>query len=292
VAARCLPATHTAISSRRPDNLKHAFEIIVHSYKLQKEALEANRRRWGDERQDLLTREQNLAEALSAVREALDAETQAHDKDLETLEMVMARNSELEQQVRTLHKRVSGERAGADVGAPQLATSVLSSSLSVLAGVPVQQRYDAETDSYKLVERASVDDQEMKDSELETRHRAANTATLAKEVSLLRQAYVDLQGRIDEGRRSGGAEGCSDRMNAKAHWDYQAFRENEHRQVSPPAAGHTYKSLALPSAAAPPQHTSQSPPKSAANPAAWPAQHYTTPLAGLDPPDAWARSVL
>lgn len=28
------------------DNLKHAFEIVVHSYKLQKEALEANRRRW------------------------------------------------------------------------------------------------------------------------------------------------------------------------------------------------------------------------------------------------------
>ena len=54
-------------------NLKHAFEIIVHSYKLQKEALEANRRRWGEERQDLLSREQNLVEALTAVREALDA---------------------------------------------------------------------------------------------------------------------------------------------------------------------------------------------------------------------------
>ncbi len=54
-------------------NLKHAFEIIVHSYKLQKEALEANRRRWGEERQDLLFREQNLVEALTAVREALDA---------------------------------------------------------------------------------------------------------------------------------------------------------------------------------------------------------------------------
>ena len=46
-------------------NLKHAFEIIVHSYKLQKEALEANRRRWGEERQDLLSREHNLVEALS-----------------------------------------------------------------------------------------------------------------------------------------------------------------------------------------------------------------------------------
>jgi hypothetical protein len=54
-------------------NLKHAFEIIVHSYKLQKEALEANRRRWGEERQDMLSREQNLVEALTAVREALDA---------------------------------------------------------------------------------------------------------------------------------------------------------------------------------------------------------------------------
>ena len=155
-------------------NLKHAFEIIVHSYKLQKEALEANRRRWGEERQDLLAREQNLVEALTAVREALDAETAAHDKDLETLEKVMLRNSELDQQLRSMHKRVlekatltSTPGEGGTVvslgphvngvavagGTQPLGTSGLSSSLRVLAGAPVQQRYDADTDSYQLVAR-------------------------------------------------------------------------------------------------------------------------------------------
>jgi len=45
----------------------------VHSYKLQKEELEANHMSWGEDLQGILSREQNLVEALSAVRETIDA---------------------------------------------------------------------------------------------------------------------------------------------------------------------------------------------------------------------------
>lgn len=65
-AADALPREVEGLDISTYSNLKHAFEIIVHSYKLQKEALEANRRRWGDERQGLLTREQHLVEVLCA----------------------------------------------------------------------------------------------------------------------------------------------------------------------------------------------------------------------------------
>jgi hypothetical protein len=63
-SADALPREVEGLDISTYANLKHAFEIIVHSYKLQKEALEANRRRWGDERQDLLTREQHLVEVI------------------------------------------------------------------------------------------------------------------------------------------------------------------------------------------------------------------------------------
>jgi len=64
-SSHSLPREVEGLDISTYSNLKHAFEIIVHSYKLQKEALEANRRRWGEERQDLLSREHNLVEALS-----------------------------------------------------------------------------------------------------------------------------------------------------------------------------------------------------------------------------------
>jgi len=217
-------------------NLKHAFEIIVHSYTLQKEALEANRRRWSDERQDLLTHEQNLVEALTAVREALDAETAAHDKDLETLEKVVARNAELDRQLRVMqsqllvesnHSSVGKSGVGAVAAAnyeegartePPLAMSGLSSSLRVLAGAPVQHRYDAEPDSYQLLV-ASPQAQGKGGPQAEERYRSSNTANLAKEVSLLRMAYADLQEKMETGRgvRRSHSEHAGDNAGSTSH---------------------------------------------------------------------------
>ncbi len=219
-------------------NLKHAFEILVHSYTLQKEALEANRRRWSDERQDLLTHEQNLVEALAAVREALDAETAAHDKDLETLEKVVARNTELDRQLRVMqsqllvesnHSSVANRGVGAVAAAnyeegartePPLAMSGLSSSLRVLAGAPVQHRYDAEPDSYQLLV-ASPQAQGKGGPQAEERYRSSNTANLAKEVSLLRMAYADLQEKMETGRgvgvRRSHSEHAGDNAGSTSH---------------------------------------------------------------------------
>ena len=88
---------------------------------------------------------------------------------------------------------------------PQRATSGLSSSLRVLAGTKVDQRYDAATDSYQLVsEQPSATAHS--DTSKKRYQNNTSTVTLAREVSMLRKAYVELKERMEHGGGGGGAE--------------------------------------------------------------------------------------
>ena len=204
------------------------------------------------------------------MREALDAETDAHDKvrrrayacedksqsawqhvalthtrpqDLETLENVMARNAELDQQLRVMHKRVhqvqetvvrsaqsplepasgGSGTAGAGRRGRGHVTSDLTSSLRVLAGSRSEQRYDAATDSYSYQvvgnhQRENADRPEPREGERWSSASATTTAALAREVSMLRRAYVGLKEKLDESGAEGnvgaGAFGVSPSGNA------------------------------------------------------------------------------
>jgi hypothetical protein len=127
-------------------------------------------------------------------------------------------------------------------------------------------------------------------------YRHTNTATLAREVSMLRKAYVDLQGKIDEGRQQSGGrgrggggdsfsrdsrDGTIERVRVQPYAEYGAhatrhLEEGVNGDISPPWGQHTYKSLALvPSMLEPGSQPTGSP--------AWqPSQHYATPHAGAD----------
>ena len=201
------------------------------------------------------------------MREALDAETDAHDKvrrrayacedksqsawqhvalthtrpqDLETLENVMARNAELDQQLRVMHKRVhqvqetvvrsaqsplepasgGSGTAGAGRRGRGHVTSDLTSSLRVLAGSRSEQRYDAATDSYSYQvvgnQRENADRAEPREGQRWSS--ATTTASLAREISVLRRAYAGLKEKLDESAAGGnvgaGAFGVSPSGNA------------------------------------------------------------------------------
>lgn len=84
--------------------LKHAFDILAAAYRSERASHEAEVLRWSMENQELKVGEANLLEALQAVRDALDAETKAHDLDLKTLETIAKRNMQLEDYLRRIHQ--------------------------------------------------------------------------------------------------------------------------------------------------------------------------------------------
>ena len=69
--------------------LWQAYESLQASYRAQRASYEANQLRWMMERQELRAAESNSSDALEAVKEALRAETEAHDTDLRSLGAVM-----------------------------------------------------------------------------------------------------------------------------------------------------------------------------------------------------------
>jgi hypothetical protein len=104
--------------------------------------------------------------------------------------------------------------------------------LRVLAGAPVQHRYDAEPDSYQLLV-ASPQAQGKSGPQAEERYRSSSTANLAKEVSLLRMAYADLQEKMETGRgvRRSHSEHAGDYAGSTSH--NHEYTQSNHSTLQP-----------------------------------------------------------
>jgi len=190
-------------------NLKHAFDILVAAYRAQCANFEAKELRWSMERKESQAGEANLMEALQAVRDALEAETRAHDTDLETLEALTIRNAELEEEIRSLRMHshaphvgdghvysetieLNGERGEEENNHTSL-RSILRAPLSPTHAdrkehpsnthVLGKQSYCADTDSYCLLKSETlITRQELQQS----------TEHLARELYELRRTNADL----------------------------------------------------------------------------------------------------
>ncbi|EKX53276.1 hypothetical protein GUITHDRAFT_100981 [Guillardia theta CCMP2712] len=179
-------------------NLKHAFDILVAAYRAQCANFEAKELRWSMERKESQAGEANLMEALQAVRDALEAETRAHDTDLETLEALTIRNAELEEEIRSLRMHSHAPHVGD--GHVYSETIELNGLRSILRAplspthadrkehpsnthVLGKQSYCADTDSYCLLKSETlITRQELQQS----------TEHLARELYELRRTNADL----------------------------------------------------------------------------------------------------
>eukprot|EP00290_Baffinella_frigidus_P029752 CAMPEP_0180238778 /NCGR_PEP_ID=MMETSP0987-20121128/31132_1 /TAXON_ID=697907 /ORGANISM="non described non described, Strain CCMP2293" /LENGTH=406 /DNA_ID=CAMNT_0022205369 /DNA_START=23 /DNA_END=1239 /DNA_ORIENTATION=+ len=78
--------------------LKNSFNTLLAAYRGQRATHDAHQLQWALEKKELESTASNMMEALQTVRDALNAETEAHDLDLQTLEALMQHSRRLQEE--------------------------------------------------------------------------------------------------------------------------------------------------------------------------------------------------